>query len=370
MSNPYNRRAYVRYMYTGKPERLQWKNITNSKYKNEAQAYAMYTLGTLDDNGTKSTLKAFYPIDDTLDNNASRTITSYTEKNSGSLKMNYITKCCTNNTNCGEFDGLSIWGSEGTNKRKRNKCQFRYPWGNGINQNYIKRDNTQIKTYIYNSSKNAHDVYVTKDTGNQILFNIPAEAEGNLFKINTNIPYHIYDLIDIEYFVFTQYWDKSNDPINIDGKTTIDSIAHDEKGSMNVRSTDTNIYLTEGSFSKGEFYIDFYDTTDINSSTPVESFALPAWGRLATRSTQTNKVVHAWFKKRNNIPKIACIVLRRENPRKIKLPPVKLMINDILFFNAETEGAFVPQMQMRIYPNNKNVMKNTKIRKIGGVYRL
>ena len=105
----------------------------------------------------------------------------------------------------------------------------------------------------------------------------------------------------------------------------------------------------------------------------MESFALPAWGRVATRSEVNNKVVHAWFKKRSSKTTVRAIVLRRENPRnfeKSDIKPIKLLLNDILFFNTEQEAALGPQMQMRIYPNNIDNMTNTKIRKIGGVYRL
>jgi hypothetical protein len=46
------------------------------------------------------------------------------------------------------------------------------------------------------------------------------------------------------------------------------------------------------------------------------------------------------------------------------------MLNNILFLNATNLPALGPQMQMRIYPNNIDNLTNTKIRKVGGVYRL
>ena len=80
-------------------------------------------------------------------------------------------------------------------------------------------------------------------------------------------------------------------------------------------------------------------------------------------------MVHSWFKKRSDAVKIKTIAIKRNNPRKQEVDEMFLLLNDILFFNAETEAALGPQMQMRIYPNTP-VTNNTKIRKIGGIYRI
>lgn len=343
MASPYNRRPYVPYVYTGRYDRYQWQNIiSDSTKKAKAQAYVMYALGRKDAN-TVSTQKIFYPIDNAKDitnkDTSYRKITSYSENIEGQpINRN----------------GLQVWGSEGTNRRRSQTPAFKQAFSNN---NYIERKGSQIHTKINGKGK-----YVSPDTGNQLLFQLPSGTTGNLFKIKTNIPYTIYDLVEVEYYIFSEYW-KPGDPgipPNVD-----------KKDYYNIHKKDNgNVYLTDGSFSKGEIFIDLYDTEDIESTSPIDSFALPAWGRVATRSEQNNKIVHAWFKKRSSNPRVRCIVLRRENPRKIAVPAIKLMLHDIIFFNTETEGAFGPQMQMRIYPNNTDKMTNTHIRKIGGIYRI
>ena len=85
--------------------------------------------------------------------------------------------------------------------------------------------------------------------------------------------------------------------------------------------------------------------------------------------------MHSWFKKRSAATNIKCIVLRRENPRNTEdssypVPHIKLVLSNILLFNSTTQLALGPQMQYRIYPNQMDNTKNTKIRKIGAIYRL
>lgn len=359
----YNMRPYVPYTHSGSYKRLQWENIiSNETDKKKAAAFAMYSLGRVDAN-TTSYSKVFYPIDNAKDiNNANtsyRLINSNTETIDGDMPIN---------KNSSGTDILQVWGSNGTHRRKGKSASYKLAWGQSANQSYIERNENQISTYLYKGKENNKDTwtkYVTEDTGNQILFHLPSGVTGKLFKITTKIPYTIYDLIDIEYYIFSQYWkstdsDKPSNP--------------DTTGRFNVHkhSTTNDIIWTDGSFSKGELYIDLYDTEDTTGK-PMESFALPSWGRVATRSEVNNKVVHAWFKKRSSKTTVRAIVLRRENPRnfeKSDIKPIKLLLNDILFFNTEQEAALGPQMQMRIYPNNIDNMTNTKIRKIGGVYRL
>lgn len=370
-TSSYNIRPYVPYMYTGSYKRLQWENIIpNETDKKKAAAFAMYSLGRVDAH-TTSSAKVFYPIDNAKDINNSdtstRTITSNNETIDGTISINRNTYA--NSTENPNGNALQVWGSSGTHRRKSKRWNYRLPWGQSTNQNYIKRQDNKISTFIYKGKEDNKDTwteYVTTDTGNQTLFHLPGGVTGKLFKITTKIPYTIYDLIDIEYYIFSQYWtstdtDKPENLVNTSGYNNV-----------NKHSTNNNIIWTDGAFSKGELYIDLYETEDVTGE-PIESFALPAWGRIATKSEVTNKVVHAWFKKRSSNTTVRAIVLRRENPRgfeKTDIKPIKLLLNDILFFNTGEEAALGPQMQIRIYPNNTTNMVNTKIRKIGGVYRL
>ena len=372
VTNAYNRRPYVPYMYTGSHDRLKWQKITSN---DEAQAFAMYKLGT---NGqVTSEDRVFYPISND-DIKTNRTISSNTD-NTTNIRIN---KDKNDNDREAQLDVLQIWRKSGTNYRKIKPDTKQ--WGKGDNQSYIERKNNQITTHI-GSAK-----YITKDTGNEILFQLPRGETGDLFSIKTNIPYRIYDLVDIEYYMFTQFFRSGDDGYsNLDGDE-----AKDKSGKWNIHKiTDANnpykenIYYTDGSFSKGELFIDLYTATTEYYTTDdgkrgtlyydklVESFALPAWGRIATRSELNNKCVHAWFKckEKGNVDKITKIVLRRENPRKLdksEIKPIKLMLNNMLFFNAEYQAALGPQMQMRIYPNTMQGTTNTKIRKTGGIYRI
>ena len=350
----YNMRPYVPYMYTGKWSRLGWQAASDCK------AYAMYKLGRKNAE-TTSTLRAFYPItehdkdaieskitfndDDTISatyTNSDETTTDYEIPSDGLVNKGQT---------------LYLWNNHGT-ARKENTT---YTQSGTV----IKREGHEITTKI--NTGGGAGTYVTKDTGNQTLFYLPPNKTGILFTIETNIPYTIYDLIDIEYYIFTTY--KNGTDNNSNKNTNIQT--HNESG------TDYT-YHTHGNFSKGDIYINFYDTKDIERASPVESFALPAWGRIQTSSYETNKVVHSWFKKRSDAIKIKTIAIERRNPRKdekeknnVSVGEMYLMLNNILLFNAETEAALGPQMQMRIYPNaTSNLSDNTKIRKVGGIYRI
>lgn len=364
VTGSYNIRPYVPYMYTGSHDRLKWQKLVNT---DEAQAFSIYTLGK--SGNVKSSSRVFYPIIND-DKKITRIITENTDKTSN-IRIN-------NNNN----EVLQMWSKSGTNYRKLSSNT--QAWGTGKGKNHIERKNNQITTYIGTTK------YVTKDTGNEILFQLPQGVTGDIFSIDTNIPYKIYDLVDIEYYMFTQYW-KNGDA----GYSTLDNDeAKDKSGKWNIHKiTDSsntnngNIYYTDGSFSKGEIFIDLYTATTEYYTTDegkrdslsydklVESFALPAWGRVATRSEINNKCVHSWFKckEKGNVDKITKIVLRRENPRNLDkndIKPIKLVLNNILFFNAEYQAALGPQMQMRIYPSSMQGTTNTKIRKTGGIYRI
>ncbi len=345
-----NIRPYVEYMYSGSWNRLKWKKLIDNKY---CQAYAMYTLGRETSNNTFSSSKIFYPIDYDAEIE-SRTIISAPDINEEGIPIIGQSK-------------LKTWGTE-TNKdgdiigTSRKILNDEHTYSN--NNYYIERNENQITTH-WGMKNNQPLTYITEDSGNEILLVLPKETTGDIFKIDTNIPYTIYDLIDIEYYVFCRYWESNNEdkPENMD-----------KEDYWNVhKASDGNVYETDGSFAKGEVYIDLYDTREIDKAEPIESFALPSWGRIATRSEEKNKVVHALFKKRKDAGIIKSIVVRRENPRqyaKEDIRQIKLMLNNILFLNATNLPALGPQMQMRIYPNNIDNLTNTKIRKVGGVYRL
>ena len=350
----YNRRPYVPYMYTGKWSRLGWKTASNCK------AYAMYKLGRKDAE-TTSTLKAFYPITQ-YDKDAVEAEITFNDNDTISATYTKLDETTTDyeipsDSVVNKGQTLYLWNNRGTS-RKENTT---YTQSGTV----IKREGNEITTTIKTGS--GAGTYVTKDTGNQTLFYLPPNKTGVLFTIETDIPYTIYDLIDIEYYIFTTYKDGADS--NSNKNTNVQT--HKENG---VNYT----YHTHGSFSKGDIYVNFYDTRDIERASPVESFALPAWGRIQTSSYVTNKVVHSWFKKRSDAVNIRTITIERRNPRQdekeknsVSVDEMYLMLNNILLFNAETEAALGPQMQMRIYPNaTSNLSDNTKIRKVGGIYRI
>ena len=64
------------------------------------------------------------------------------------------------------------------------------------------------------------------------------------------------------------------------------------------------------------------------------------------------------------------IAIRRENPTKGNIGEIKLVLNNILLYNADTMPALGPQMQMRIYPSEEGKLDDIQIRKIGCIYRL
>ena len=335
----YNIRPYVPYMYSGRWDRLTWNDASNNPNK-KSKAYSIYALGRKDAY-TSSWKKGFYPIDDEFDtiDGENRVITYQAP------------------------DTFPIWDQTGTSFYKNGE-----DWSKASK---ITRNGITITTEIPGQG-----TFVTNDSGNEILFDLAADETGNLFKINTDIPFTIYDLIDVEYFMFCEYY-----PASETHKSVLDSLLMTTEGKTNfmdysnVQQIGDNIYRTDGAFSKGEIILDFYDTRDIDGVEPVESLPLPAWGRVATRAQVSEKYVHSWFKKRSSATNIKCIVLRRENPRNTEdspypVPHIRLVLSNILLFNSATQLALGPQMQYRIYPNQMDNTKNTKIRKIGAIYRL
>ena len=176
-----------------------------------------------------------------------------------------------------------------------------------------------------------------------VIFNINANDEPvntsqsrKLFGIETNINLKPYNWVNVEY--------------------TVDN---------------STAGWTEGSIMKGEIILDLYDTTEYQSTEPIESLPLPAWGRVQNNSVVSGtKIVHSWFKLHSNANKVKYIIIRRGNPTGRQFTDLKLVIQDIVFLNTESVPALGPQMQIRIYPQDEKALVNTKIRKFGCIYRL
>lgn len=358
-TSSYNMRPYAPYTYKNW-DRLKWTRCDNVKDNNKVQAWAIVSVYFHNSDDVHQIL---YPIDDDEDKNTTRKITTISEETDGLTSINKR-----NGRNC-----IQIWQKHGTARRKLGAYTDMPKEGY-----YIERKENQINAHLHfggNQGGQDRDYSESYHSGSQTIFQCPTGVTGNLFKIDIDIPMTIYDLIDIEYYIFTRYWNSSdaNEQDTIYGQS-ISTINHlTDKNYYNVHQYNNRVYATDGSFSKGELYFDLYDTDDIENTEPFESFALPAWGRIATASREHEKVVHAWFKKRSSNVTAKTLVLRRENPRgldKNDIQPLKLVLNDILFVNGSMETALGPQMQLRIYPNSKKVTTNTKIRKIGAVYRL
>lgn len=351
-TSTYNIRPYTPYTYTGKWNRLAWKNLsgTDSSGQPKCRAFSIYELGRKDA-WTNDNRKVFYPINYDYDNiNVDQRILSPSSYdsvfNNGSRPI--------------------IWRKHKTAYRKLSTDNGEWNHGNAS----ITRNGSSFTTVIANKGK-----YTVADCGNEICFDLAPNVTGQLFKIETDIPFTVYDLIDIQYTMFTEYYVDGNEN-DWNGTLLVDEQHKDGfLGNTNVRQEiengQTYTYRTDGSFSKGEIYIDFYDTTDTTGD-PVESFPLPAWGRVATQSTVADKTINAWFKKHSSSTKIRAIVLRRADPRGLgdKLPHIKFILNNILLFNTDQQLALGPQMQMRIYPEAMNDISNTRIRKYGAIYRL
>lgn len=355
----YNKRPYAPFTYTGNYTRFTWQSIKNTT----CEAYAM--CRAKDPNNYQRWL--FYPIKNYDKNAYSATIKFPKNNTKGQVTAKY-SNSSTNKTfkiNASEVNhfagggnlspvNLNVYGTYGTAYRETE---------NNIDYGHtetIQRRATEISARVWYNSIGKYHTFVNKDdAGNKTLFYMPENITGELFKLNIDIPYTIYDLIDIRYSIFTKYQNNSDQT-----KDTLDD---------NVTYHDGYEFVTLGSFSKGDIIINLYDTNDTNAS-PVESFALPAWGRIQTNSTVKNKIVSAFFKKRSQAKTIKAITIERKNPRAsegVKPRDLYFVLHDIQFYNAKTEAALGPQMQIRIYPDTSDAIgRNTTIRRIGGIYRL
>lgn len=330
----YNIRPYLPYSKTGSDARLKWVKIPNN---DKLQAYGLYRLDTA---GSYLGYLAYYPIDNTDATSKQRTIDTFSDPLNG--------------------DSLAMWLGNGTSRLKNSEVVGKK----------IVRNDYQIKTRLQNSTSSK--VYTSKnDVGNQTMFDLPKNTTGQLFKIDVDIPYTTYNFVQIEYYMFCECFNKASGTTSVINSLSEDIKQDNKTDYLNIQEDDNYIYRTDGSFSKGDIIIEFYDTRNIKNANPVEKFVLPAWGRVATRAKVNDKCTNAIFKKRSNAVSIKTIVLRRENPRKVEnVPHIRLCLNNIVLFNAHSQPALGPQMAMRIYPDSKSIGENTKIRKIGGVYRI
>lgn len=345
----YNIRPLLPYCYKGIWDRFTWENITSNE---NCKAYAICTLGRKDAY-MYSNQKIFYPIsndDDTREKEV-RTITA------SGLDDDF---------NLGQ---IGVWKNINSSYRKITKDSAEGDAYTGPGT--IIREGSTITTTL----NNMDSTFVTQDSAGQILFDLPADVTGNLFKIETDIPFTIYDLIAVQYKMFCEYIPISEISYDMSRLLVVDEDTKETKNmynNSNIRDDGVNYYITDGSFSKGEIILDLYETTDTDNAQPIESLVLPSWGRVATQSSVSDKTINAWFKKHTNSTQIKCMILRRANPRKLdQVPHIRLIIDNILLFNADQQLALGPQMQMRIYPNvASDFSNNTKIRKYGAIYRI
>lgn len=198
---------------------------------------------------------------------------------------------------------------------------------------YQKRFQGSNRIKLYNTDNTEYGI--STDDADVIKFLLAASELDNLFKIDTNINLAPYDWIDVKYYIEQIGEEKPQEEI-----------------------------------MKGEVTLDLYDTTDIDSVSPVESLALPAWGKVQQKYNGDNKTVNAWFKIHTQASTIKTIVLSRNNPTGRTVTDLNLVISDIVFLNTNGVPALGPQMHMRIYPKDMTSLSNTKIRKFGCVYRL
>lgn len=182
---------------------------------------------------------------------------------------------------------------------------------------------------------------IQKDGSIGTVFELAQGETGNLFKIKVNTPITPYNFFRVSYSLPT-----INDEDDL-----------------------------SGSFGKGEIFIDLYNTDNIDDgSLPIESFALPAWGRVQSQSNVDDKICNALFKKRTNeVNTIKWVVIRRENPLKTpiqQLEPITLLINDIVMYTTSKWPMLGSKLLMRVYPNSFDDLERSKIRKYGVVYTL
>ena len=253
--------------------------------------------------------------------------------------------------------------------RKQKKTDF-----NNLGTPYVKHGTLNYYGYVTNNyHNNPKDIinttneivtwkYNNKNVQNKmswgdVVFDINSES-GNLFKIPVDTPLSAYKTILISYYVHTSV---------VEEKDTSAS----SNSNVHYNEVTNETYTCLGSFDKGEFYIDLYEDEQLDRhSEPIESFALPAWGRVCAQSDVYDKTITAFFKKRSSAKRVKWIVLRRENPKKKTLRPIRLYLRNIVAYTSEKHTSMGPKLMMRIYPNSLNATNIPKFRKYGVVYKL
>lgn len=227
-----------------------------------------------------------------------------------------------------------------------------YPNENPAFSNEVLNTKENTISFTYNNQP-----YTTPIDFTGTVFELTTDT-GNLFAINTETPFSTYNTIVISY--------------------TLDTLVG--IGDETVASKDSNIHyhrtwnenwMSVGSFHKGELFIDLYEDQELTKdSEPVESFALPAWGRSCAHSESTNKTITAIFKKRSNAKAIRWVVLRRENPLGKKLDNINFNLINMALYTSKKLPALGPKILMRIYPHSLTATNVPRIRKYGVVYKL
>lgn len=346
----YNRRPYVAYTYTGLWDRFKWKRLSNNaRFYNIVGGKGSSEIDEIDG----KYFKFFYPTyrDEKVLEDESDNLADIDEEGGyGYAHKTYGTSMFLERDNVGaEIDDNDI------------STRGRY------HVTSIKRKSNNITANIMRQYKDTNTpptpgTISTTNSGNELLFIFPANETGNIFKIDTNIPFSLYDLIDIEYYIYS------------------DNVLNEKDNVETVReSTNTPTYKCDGdsqfhtyhyygNFSKGDILFKLYDKVDIDDAEPIETFTLPSWGRIQQNATIKDKSVSAWFKKRSNASRVKSIVIERANPNNKEVGEIRLVLKNMLFYNADTMPALGPQMLMRIYPESD--LNEIQIRKTGCIYRI
>lgn len=319
----YNIKPYVPYIYTGNTQRWNWTAMNKNQ-----ESYASILYATKDSNNAHT---------------------------------RYCKMIIPKTNPEGSYDNIEAISENAQDPHvfewyvKHNVTTFynaNLPSATYIKQSKTK-DSNRIQLLTGTSSTGPWTTLRTStDTANATVFFLnSADGKGNKFKINTDIDLVPYNWVNIKY--------------------NLEMIKKEEPNTSNM----ANYFSTGQQIAKGDIIFDLYDVPNPIGAEPIESFALPAWGKIQDQygndqTSYVNKTVNAWFKVHSDANAVKCIVLRRENPTGRTMENISLVLQDILFLNTDTVPALGPQMHVRIYPENMDTTRNTKIRKVGCVYRI
>ena len=327
----YNRRPYVPYLYSGDWSRLKWQPLV-------PQAKA-YNLIKSQSESSGYWYEFYYSMQDNNPN-------SSTENNI-------------------QTDGFSQYACHfyGTSSHFQPGGDGEITAGDFSIKN-MKRNRGKFTATMQRKNNGDEFTCESSTIGNTVILDFPAQQTGDIFKIDMNLPLTIYDLISVQYYVYnTRAKTNESEDRGMDD-SPIYRINED-----GFEQDDNYKYKYYGHFSKGDIKIKLYTERD-TSNTPAETLNLPPWGRTSQNATITDKTVNAWFKKRSDAPIIKSMVIERQNPTGQYVEPIKLVIKDIMFYNADVMPALGPQMLMRIYPKEGADRDTLQIRKTGGIWRL